>query len=325
MTKKCRLFDLPSDARPFVKWVGGKGQLLNEIQKIYSAGFGTKWTKYAEPFVGGGAVLFDVLNKYQLDDVYISDLNYELILSYKVIRDAVQKLVKKLQQLQNEFIPLSIESRKNFYYEKRKLFNIQKSKITQTNLSSSSNSDSIEIASLFIFLNKTCFNGLYRVNQKGEHNVPIGSYKNPKICDSDNLFAVSKKLQNVQIICGDYQLSRNFIDNKTFVYFDPPYRPISATSSFASYTQDKFNDVQQKELADFIDEINNKNALIIASNSDPNNINSDDKFFDNLYAAHRIQHVDATRMINCNSTARGQIKELLITNLKKSAISRDTN
>ncbi|MDR2762713.1 MAG: DNA adenine methylase [Planctomycetaceae bacterium] len=316
MIKKRVSFDVMSiDARPFVKWVGGKGQLLNEIQKIYSAGLGTKWTKYAEPFVGGGAVLFNVLNKYYLKDVYISDLNYELIITYRIIRDSVEKLVKRLKQLQKEFIPLSTENRKIFYYEKRGQFNILKSNITQ--IYSSLDLDLVELASLFIFLNKTCFNGLYRVNQSGEHNVPMGSYKNPKICDSDNLFSVSSKLQDVQMVCGDYQQSRDFIDSETFVYFDPPYRPISETSSFASYTQDGFNDAQQQKLADFINEINDLDALIIASNSDPNNINSDDHFFERLYASYCIKHVDATRMINCNSSARGCIKELLVTNANR--------
>ncbi|MDR2115447.1 MAG: DNA adenine methylase [Planctomycetaceae bacterium] len=295
-------------AHPFVKWVGGKGQLLNEIQKIYSTGLGTKWTKYAEPFVGGGAVLFDVLNKYRLDAVYISDINKDLILTYNVIRDSVQKLVKKLQCLQDDFIPLSLEDRKIYYYAKRERFNVLKLKNTLTA------SNMIECASLFIFLNKTCFNGLYRVNRNGEHNVPMGLYKKPTICDSANLFSVSEKLQNVQIVCGDYRQSQRFIDKKTFVYFDPPYRPLSTTSNFTSYTQDGFNDVQQKELATFINEMSELGALIVASNSDPKNINSDDHFFDRLYAAHNIKRVTATRMINCDSSARGQIKELLITN-----------
>lgn len=309
--KKIAKEHLTSLAHPFIKWVGGKGQLLNEIQKFYSVGLGTRWTKYAEPFVGGGAVLFDILNKYQLDAVYICDINRELILTYTVIRNSVQKLVDKLQCLQNEFIPLSTEDRKTYYYAKRKRFNVLKLKNYLTV------SNEVECASLFIFLNKTCFNGLYRVNQNGEHNVPIGAYKKPTICDVDNLFFVANKLQNVQIVCGDYQQSRNFIDNKTFVYFDPPYRPLSSTSNFASYTQDGFDDTQQAELASFINEMSELGALIIASNSDPKNINSDDLFFDRLYAAHHIKRVAATRMINCDSSARGQIKELLITNSNK--------
>ncbi|MDR2754170.1 MAG: DNA adenine methylase [Planctomycetaceae bacterium] len=295
-------------AHPFVKWAGGKGQLLNEIKKIYSTHLGTKWTKYAEPFVGGGSVLFHILNEYQLDAVYISDINRELILTYQVIRDSVQKLVQQLQYLQEEFIPLSTEDRKRYYGVKRNQFNVLKSENTW------SISNAVECASLFIFLNKTCFNGLYRVNRSGEYNVPMGSYKKPVICHSENLFSVSEKLQKVQIVCGDYQQSRHFIDNKTFVYFDPPYRPLSPTSNFTSYTQKEFNDVQQKELATFINEMSDLRALIIASNSDPKNINPEDQFFDRLYDEHHIKRVPATRMINCDSSARGQIKELLITN-----------
>jgi DNA adenine methylase len=204
----------------------------------------------------------------------------------------VQKLVRKLQSLQNEFVPLSTEYRKPYYYAKREQFNALKLKNSLTV------SNMVECASLFIFLNKTCFNGLYRVNQSGEHNVPMGAYKKPTICDTENLFSMSKKLQNVQIVCGDYQQSRSFIDHKTFVYFDPPYRPLSSTSNFASYTQDGFNDTQQTELAAFINEMSKLGALIVASNSDPKNINSNDHFFDKLYAAHHIKRVAATRMIN---------------------------
>ena len=172
----------------------------------------------------------------------------------------------------------------------------------------------IEKAALMIFLNKTCFNGLYRVNKKGLFNVPMGAYKNPMICDERNLRAVSKKLQNVTIVCGDYRKSLDFIDNKTFVYFDPPYRPITDTASFTAYTENLFNDDEQIELAKFVELIHKKGAKVVVSNSDPKNANTDDNFFDDIYSSHKIKRVEATRIINCNSEARGKIKELLISN-----------
>jgi DNA adenine methylase len=294
-------------AHPFVHWIGGKGQLLKEIQKIYVTGLGKKWTKYAEPFVGGGALLFNILNKYQLEAVYISDINRELISTYCVIRNSVEQLIKKLQCFHNDFISLSVKDREVYYYDKRKQFNVLKCQKVL--------SDIIECAALFIFLNKTCFNGLYRVNRNGEYNSPIGSCKKPMICDSENLFAVSKKLQKVEIVCGDYQQSRSFIDDKTFIYFDPPYRSLSATSNFVSYTQDGFNDKQQKELALFINELNELGALIVVSNSDPKNINPEDSFFDVLYSSYYRKRIRVLRAVNCNGLARGRINELLISNV----------
>ena len=165
-----------------------------------------------------------------------------------------------------------------------------------------------------IFLNKTCFNGLYRVNKKGLFNVPIGSYKNPLICDEDNLRAVSEKLQNVIIVCGDYKKAEEFIDEKTFVYFDPPYRPLTDTASFTAYTENLFNDNEQIELANFVDAMHARGAKIVVSNSDPKNSNTEDDFFDEIYKSHKIKRVGATRMINCNGEARGKITELLISN-----------
>ncbi len=167
---------------------------------------------------------------------------------------------------------------------------------------------------MLIFLNKTCFNGLYRVNRKGFYNVPMGAYKNPMICDEENLRAVSHKLQGVKIVCGDYKKSAEFVDNHTFVYFDPPYRPLTETSSFTAYTEDCFNDEKQRELARFVGSMNSAGAKIVVSNSDPKNTNPDDDFFDEIYSEQRIRRVEATRMINSNSDARGKIKELLISN-----------
>ena len=291
--------------KPFLKWAGGKGQLIKEIEQYYPFENG-KITKYAEPFVGGGAVLFDILNKYNLEEIYISDINAELINTYRGIRDNIDILIKKLSVMQNDFIPLYTEHRKEYYLDKRSRFNELKV-----------NGDekiNIEKAALMIFLNKTCFNGLYRVNKKGLFNVPMGSYKNPLICDENNLRAVSEKLQKVKIVCGDYKKSADFIDENTFVYFDPPYRPITDTASFTAYTENLFNDDAQIELAQFVNDMDKKGAKIVISNSDPKNSNTNDDFFDNIYSAHRIKRVEATRMINCNSEARGKIKELLISN-----------
>ena len=291
--------------KPFLKWAGGKGQLLKEIEQYYP--FADEHiTKYAEPFVGGGAVLFDILSKYNLKEIYISDINAELINTYRIIRDDVDALIKMLYVMQNNFIPLNTDERKAYYVQNRERFN---------NLKVNENeSISIEKAALMIFLNKTCFNGLFRVNKKGLFNVPMGAYKNPMICDENNLRAVSEKLQKVTIVCGDYRESADFIDENTFVYFDPPYRPITDTASFTAYTENLFNDEEQIKLARFVDDIHKKGAKIVISNSDPKNSNTEDNFFDNIYSAHKIKRVEASRMINCNSEARGKIKELLISN-----------
>lgn len=289
--------------KPFLKWAGGKGQLLKEIEKYYPFA-DSKFTKYAEPFVGGGAVLFDVLSKYDLKEIYIGDTNAELINTYRIIRDDVESLIVLLNKMHGEFIPLDDEQRKEYYYIKRERFNHLKNSNTFNN----------ETAALLIFLNRTCFNGLYRVNKKGQFNVPMGAYKNPLICDEKNLIAVSDKLQHIHIVCGDYRESAEFIDEHTFVYFDPPYRPLTETAGFTAYTENLFDDEAQKELAIFVDEMNKKGAKIVVSNSDPKNVNEDDNFFDEAYSSYNITRVDAVRMINSNSKNRGKIKELLISN-----------
>jgi DNA adenine methylase len=270
--------------KPFVKWAGGKAQILDEIRAKYPTGLGTTITKYAEPFVGGGAVLFDLLSRYELREVYISDVNRELIHTYKTIRDKASDLVGALSELENSYLPADEKMRKSMYYANRDRFNALKT----------AHDTSVELAALFIFLNRTCFNGLYRVNAKGGYNVPQGSYKNPKICDSDNLRAVSEVLQGVTIVCGDYKLSREFIDERTFAYFDPPYRPLTATASFTAYAQDGFGDEQQIELARFIDEMSERGAWVVASNSDPKNADESDNFFDALYSRHTIQRISAS-------------------------------
>lgn len=300
-----RLFDDDVAVKPFVKWAGGKSQLLKKIQPLYPFDRSSNITKYAEPFVGGGAVLFDVLSKYRLDAVYISDINKELIAAYEVIQNDAEALIELLAIMQSEYVPQDTDSRKLYYYEKRERFNLIKSDLDNAKT---------EIAALFIFLNKTCFNGLYRVNRKGEFNVPMGAYKNPLICDADNIRSIAYKLKNVAIICGDYRLSADFIDAGTFVYFDPPYRPLTATANFTAYTENLFDDKAQRELAEYVQLLNKRGAYIVVSNSDPKNADVNDNFFDNLYSAYEICRIEATRMINCNGESRGKINELLISN-----------
>ena len=249
-------------------------------------------------------MLFDILNKYELQEIYISDINAELINTYTIIRDDIKALLGVLKQFETDYLLLDNDERKEAYLMKRTRFNELKNK----------KESGVELAALMIFLNKTCFNGLYRVNRKGEYNVPMGAYKNPLICNEKNLKAVSDKLQNVKIVCGDYKESAEFIDDKTFVYFDPPYRPLTSTANFTSYTENLFDDKKQLELANFVQHIDNKGAKVVISNSDPKNANENDDFFDNAYAKQNIKRVSATRMINRNSDKRGRISELLISN-----------
>lgn len=293
-----------AELKPFVKWVGGKGQLIDEIQKFFPDNYGNIITKYAEPMVGGGALFFNLLSKYDFEEIYISDINSELINAYIAVKENVEELIKRLNEMQMTFLPLDENGRKYYYYSIRDKFNTVKL----------NDSTSTEKAAYFIFLNKTCFNGLYRVNRKGLFNVPMGAYKNPMICDELNLRNIHSALQNVTVVCGDYTLSKSFIDNKTFVYLDPPYRPISETSAFTSYNIEAFDDNEQIRLAKFIDEINVMGAKIVLSNSDPKNVNPEDNFFDNLYKSYNIHRVSASRMINSNADKRGKINELLICN-----------
>lgn len=290
--------------KPFVKWVGGKSQLVEQIEKMLPTNGKKVLTKYAEPMVGGGALFFSILSKYDFEELYISDINAELINAYQAVKNDVENLIAKLNEMQMLFLPMDENGRKYFYYTVRERFN-------STALTEETATDK---AAQFIFLNKTCFNGLYRVNRKGQFNVPMGVYKNPTICDYENLRNIHEALQNVTIVCGDYTLSKSFIDKDTFVYLDPPYRPISETSAFTAYSTDAFDDNEQIRLAKFIDEINNSGAKIVLSNSDPKNVNEEDNFFDDLYKNYKINRVEASRAINSKGDKRGKINELLICN-----------
>lgn len=290
--------------KPFVKWVGGKSQLVEQIEKMLPTAGEKVLTKYAEPMVGGGALFFSILSKYDFEELYISDINAELINAYQAVKNDVDNLIAKLNEMQMLFLPMDENGRKYFYYTVRERFN-------STTLTEET---ATEKAAQFIFLNKTCFNGLYRVNRKGQFNVPMGAYKNPTICDDENLRNIHDALQNVTIVCGDYSLSKAFIDKDTFVYLDPPYRPISETSAFTAYNTDAFDDNEQIRLSKFIDEINLSGAKIVLSNSDPKNVNEEDNFFDDLYKNYKINRVEANRAINSKGDKRGKINELLICN-----------
>lgn len=290
-----------TQAKPFLKWAGGKGQLLGEIDKrlpkdeIRSGQIDT----YVEPFVGGGAIFFHIAGQFpEIKHFYLFDINPDLIACYNEIKNNVENLIKQLKRLEREFLKEST-NRQEFFYKQRDLFNKKRS------------------SAKLIFLNKTCFNGLYRVNKKGEFNVPFGDYKNLQICNEDNLRSVSEILRKAQIKCKDFEQCEPYIDNRAFVYFDPPYRPISPTASFTSYTKEDFGIEAQIRLSKFCLRIHKHGARFLLSNSDPKNENPEDHFFEKHYPKRmkfRIQTVQASRVINCKGSKRGAIKELIIVN-----------
>lgn len=294
---------MKQEAKPFVKWVGGKTQLLDEIRKYYPS----QVDKYCEPFVGGGAVLFDVLAKCHPNDILINDINGELINTYSQIKTNCNGLIDLLAELQEKYWSSSLDENKALYLEKRERFNSLKV--------NGNKKENLEKGALFIFLNKTCFNGLFRVNSKGLFNVPFNSAKKPLLCDVENLKACSRLLKKVKMSVGNYSQCKDFIDSKTFVYLDPPYRPLTETAAFTSYNENGFGDKEQIELAKFIEAISKRKALVVTSNSDPKNVREDDNFFDKLYQKFSIKRVSASRMINSNAKKRGAIKELLISNV----------
>ena len=294
--------------KPFVNWAGGKNSLIPQITKYYPFELKNGFIeRYIEPFVGGGAVLIDILQKYEIKEAYAFDINIDLINCYNVIKNNVEELINELDKKEKNFIALNDEERQNYFYDIRAEYNSYKL------------NDKLDVkrASEFIFLNRTCFNGVYRVNKDGKFNVPCGKYKNPTICDSNNLRNLSELIKNVIFEYGDYRKSEKYVNNNTFVYFDPPYRPLSATSGFTSYTKEDFNDDNQKELANYFYKLDLKNAKLMLSNSNPKNVNKDDNFFENIYKGFVINEVSAKRMINSNAKGRGEISELLITNYEE--------
>ncbi len=291
-------------AKPFVKWAGGKTQLLNEIEKVLPNDFTFTEYTYIEAFVGGGAVLFRLLQKFpQIKRAVINDVNTDLINTFLIIKENVNELISVLKNWEEEYHSLEngSEERKEYYYNKRALFNSRKS-------------NSVVQAALFIFLNRTCFNGLYRVNKKNEFNVPMGNYKKPLICDELNLRAANRVLQKVIILNGDFEQTLEYAEGKTLFYFDPPYKPLSKTSSFNSYSKDEFDDTEQVRLAKFCEKLDLLGYNWILSNSDVKGKNPEDDFFEGLYSKFHIKRVWARRNINADPNKRGELTELLITN-----------
>ena len=302
------------EAKPFLKWVGGKRQLIpiieenlpNNIKKTRSI------KNYFEPFIGGGALFFHLKSFYSIKNSYISDINTELILTYNVIKKDHKSLIKILEENEKNYLKLDPTERKEYYLNIRHDYNEKVKDFDYTVY----DQESIIRASQIIFMNKTCFNGLFRVNKKGEFNVPHGRYTNPTICNEENITNVHNILKDVNIQNTSYLTSEKYIDENSFVYLDPPYRPLNKTSSFTSYSNNGFDDDNQIELSDYYKRISDKGAYAMLSNSDPHNVDETDNFFDELYNQFNIQRINANRSINSNAEKRGPINELLITNYR---------
>ena len=304
----------PPQGKPFLKWAGGKGQMINTIAN-YLPDMNNVDT-YVEPFVGSGAVMFWLVNNYpNIKKVVINDLNMDLVNLYQTIKCNVEELISELKVLEIEYYKRQTqEERAEYYYQKRTEYN---------SIDLSSRAGSIRLAALFIFLNKTCFNGLYRVNSKNLFNVPVGKYVRPNICNEDNLRNVHVLLERVKILNGDYSATLQYVGSKSFYYLDPPYKPISGTSSFNSYNSILFDDKQQIRLKEFCDKINEYDGKFMLSNSDPKSVDETNTFFDRLYEAYNIHRVLAKRNINSRGDKRGEINEILITNYQTETSTRD--
>ena len=294
-------------AKPFLKWAGGKRQLISEIEARLPADI-DKCSSYVEPFIGGGAVLFHLLEKRTYEEVHISDLNPELILCYRTLQEDAKGVIKHLSKMIESY-PSEQEDRNDSYYAIREDWNSNVGKIA-----SLSNTQKARRVAQTLFLNKTCFNGLFRVNRKGEFNVPIGSYVNPSFPNSEDLLEVQKSLQGVTIHLAPFEECESWVSKDSFVYFDPPYRPLSDTAHFVSYSKDDFNDQDQERLAILFRDLDQKGAKLLLSNSDPKNTVPVDEFFDNLYSGFDIRRISANRSINSIPDNRGPITELLISN-----------
>ncbi len=287
-------------AKPFLKWAGGKTQLLDEIDARLPEGLKTgEIDTYTEPFLGGGAVFFHIAQRYpHIRRFYLMDINEDVVNCYNAVKNDPEMLIGELRRLERRYLRADETGRKALFYGIRDEFNRDRS------------------PAKLIFLNKTCYNGLYRVNRSNEFNVPFGNYKNPTICDEENLGAVVTALQSAEVITADFEESEQYINKNCFVYLDPPYRPISATASFTSYAKGDFTEEDQVRLAKFCERIRPKGARFLLSNSDPNNEDPKDNFFGRHYRGFTIATVKATRMINCKGSLRGQINELIITNYR---------
>ena len=295
---------MSTEAKPFLKWAGGKGQLLNQLSEHLPARIHREPFTYIEPFVGGGAMLFFMLQHFgNIKRAIINDVNEDLILAYQTIKNDVETLICRLETLEKDYLKIDLNQRSNLFYEIRERYNQHIG-------------DNIERVSQLLFLNKTCFNGLYRVNKKGLFNVPFGKYSNPTICNAEVLRSDSQLLQSAKVeICqGDYTQTLEHVDGLTFFYLDPPYRPLDATSSFTAYAKGDFNDDDQRALADFCHQLSDIGCLWMESNADCSAKNPEDTFFEDLYRNYRIERVYASRFINANPNKRGKLTELLIKN-----------
>lgn len=296
-------------AKPFVKWAGGKGNLLQQLEALLPANFDDlKNVTYIEPFVGGGAMLFHMLRNHRgIKRAVINDINPDLTRCYQLIAKTPQILIDRLKIIENNYYSVDFHARKDLYYAYRDQYN-------------SEGIHPDERAALFIFLNHTCFNGLYRVNATGKFNVPYGRYKNPVICNEELIMADHYLLNSVKLIIrqpGDYKLVRQNLSKKNvnFVYLDPPYRPISDTSSFKEYSNPPFKDIQQEELKQFCDELHHRGCLLMQSNSDSKD-DAGESFFENLYEDYHFKRILAPRFINANPNKRNKLEEIVIMNYK---------
>lgn len=296
-------------AKPFVKWAGGKGGLLPQMEGLLPADFSDiPNVTYIEPFVGGGAMLFHMLRHHKnIRRAVINDINADLIHCYQLIKDKPQILIERLRTIEKNFYQLDFDGRKELYYAYRDQYNY-------TDI----NAD--ERAAVLIFLNHTCFNGLYRVNAAGKFNVPYGRYKKPVICNEELIIEDHRLLKSVELVVrepGDYKLVRkNLSKNHTnFVYLDPPYRPLNVTSSFREYSNSPFGDKQQVELKLFCDNLSSQGCLVMLSNSDSKDENGE-SYFEKLYNGYHLERILAPRFINANSQKREKLTEVVIRNYK---------
>lgn len=298
-------------AKPFLKWAGGKRQLLQKFRELYPQKLLEKKVKnYYEPFLGSGAVYFDIAQNFAIEKAWLYDTNPELIITYQVLQQEAAKLIDFLYRYEKTYLKLTGTQRAAYFYNQRANYNLQRFNIDYDNYSATW----IARAAQLIFLNRTCFNGLYRVNAKGEFNTPAGKYDNPTICDEYNLLTVSKVLENATIKRCDFKQVKRDLKKNSFVYFDPPYRPISKTAGFKAYSKDDFTDKEQASLAALFKHIHSTGEYVMLSNSDPKNINPGDNFFDELYKEFFILRVPARRMINSDASKRGNINEIVVTN-----------
>lgn len=300
-----------AEARPFLKWAGGKRQLLGDLAKRIPPQIIKKGVieTYIEPFVGGGAFFFYLKNNFEIKKSILIDINNDLILTYKVIQRNSDELITQLKKIETYYLRLNPLKQEEFFYRQRNEFNEMISKFNFNKYYPLW----IERATQVIFLNRTCFNGLFRQNSKGLFNVPFGRYANPTICDEENIKAVANALVGAEIICGDFNKSTRFVSKNTFIYLDPPYRPIIKTS-FTRYSKDGFTDLDQKRLAQYFKDMHKKDAYLILSNSDPKGENINDNFFDDLYKEFQIDRVFSKRSINSKASLRGKISEIIIIN-----------